>query len=95
MKIDETLISYLEDLSMLTLSTDEKNCMIADLEKSLNEIAKLSDLNTGDAEQCSLPFDDINIFRSDEVQPSFDRELILKNAAVKNDEFFIAPKTVE
>jgi len=94
MQIDKNLITYMEDLSCLSLSDDEKNQMAGDLQKILNGISKLLDLNT-DGMSAEVPYNNVNIFRDDEVQPSFDRELILKNAPVKNDEYFIAPKTVE
>ena len=95
MQIDDKLISYLEDLSCLTLSGDEKTRMAEDLQKILNGFSHLKELNTDNVPECILPFDNINVFREDVVQPSFDRELILKNAPARNDEFFIAPKTVE
>lgn len=94
-QVDNNLISYLEDLSCLTLSDGEKNRMASDLEKILNGIAKLGGLNTDGVPECTHTFEKVNVFRDDEVRPSLDRELLLKNAAVKNDEFFIAPKTVE
>jgi len=92
MQIDDKLILNLEDLSNLTLSGNEKNRMADDLQKILNGISKINELNT-DGVQESNSY--ANVFRNDEVLPSFDRELILKNALVKNDEFFVAPKTVE
>ena len=95
MRIDDKLISYLEDLSCLTLSNDEKNRLIGDMEKIMNDMSRLGELNTDGVNECTHPFDNVNIFRNDEVRPSFDRELILKNAPVRNDEAFVAPKTVE
>jgi aspartyl-tRNA(Asn)/glutamyl-tRNA(Gln) amidotransferase subunit C len=95
MQIDDKLISYLEDLSYLTLSGDEKKRLSGDLEKILNGFNRLNELNTEGVQEYTHPFDNVNIFRNDEVRPSFDSELILKNAPVKNDECFIAPKTVE
>ena len=95
MQIDDKLISYLEDLSCLTLSDGEKNRLTADLQKILEYMARLGELDTAGITERSHPFDNVNVFRDDIEMPSFDRELILKNAPVKNDEFFIAPKTVE
>ena len=94
MIINDNLITYLEDLSCLTLSADEKIRLSGDLEKILAYMARLSELNTKDVPERSHPFDNTNVFRNDEVLPSLARELALKNAAQKNDEFFIAPKTV-
>ncbi|MCL2442979.1 MAG: Asp-tRNA(Asn)/Glu-tRNA(Gln) amidotransferase subunit GatC [Treponema sp.] len=94
MQVDEKLISYLEDLSYFTLPDSEKTRLMDDLQKIINGISKLRDLNT-DGIPAELPYNNTNVFRDDEVQPSLNRGLILKNAPVKNDEYFIAPKTME
>ncbi|MCL2053986.1 MAG: Asp-tRNA(Asn)/Glu-tRNA(Gln) amidotransferase subunit GatC [Oscillospiraceae bacterium] len=95
MMLDAGLISYLEDLSHLLLSEDEKARLTESLEKILNGMAKLGALELENIPERSHPFDNVNAFREDIVKHSFDRELILKNAPVKTDEMFIAPKTVE
>jgi aspartyl/glutamyl-tRNA(Asn/Gln) amidotransferase C subunit len=95
MQIDDKLIVYLEDLSCLTLSEGEKTRLKGDLQEILGYMARLGELNTDGVTERSHPFDNANDFRDDLALPSFDRALILKNAAAKNDETFIAPKTVE
>jgi aspartyl-tRNA(Asn)/glutamyl-tRNA(Gln) amidotransferase subunit C len=95
MQVDDKLISYLEDLSCLTFSENEKSSLAGDLQETLISMAKIHELNTVGVSECYSPLDNVNIFRDDEVFPSCNRELILKNAAVKNNEMFIAPKTVE
>ncbi|MDR0320143.1 MAG: Asp-tRNA(Asn)/Glu-tRNA(Gln) amidotransferase subunit GatC [Treponema sp.] len=95
MQIDDKLISYLEDLSCLTLSDTEKSRLTGDLKEILSGMDRLSELNTDGVPERSHPFDNVNAFRDDEAGASFERELILKNAPERNDEMFIAPKTVE
>ena len=95
MQIDGELISYLEDLSCLTLSDEEKQRLTGDLGDILSGMAKLSELDTSGVLERSHPFDNMNAFRDDEVSVSFGRELILKNAPNRSDDMFIAPKTVE
>jgi aspartyl-tRNA(Asn)/glutamyl-tRNA(Gln) amidotransferase subunit C len=95
MQVDDKFISYLEDLSCLVFSKKKKNSLIGDLQEILVSIAKIHELNTDGVSECCSPLDNVNIFREDEVYPSCNREMILKNAPVKNDEMFIAPKTVE
>ena len=92
MQIDDKLISYLENLSYLTLTEDEKGRLKDDLSKILRSMARLNELNTEKVPERSHPFDNVNAFRKDEVDASLDRELILKNAPEHNDEVFIAPK---
>ncbi|MDR1837937.1 MAG: Asp-tRNA(Asn)/Glu-tRNA(Gln) amidotransferase subunit GatC [Treponema sp.] len=95
MQIDDKLISYLEDLSCLTLSAGEKSRLVGDLKEILDYMAQLGGLDTGGVPERSHPFDNVNDFRNDETLPSFNRELILKNAPARNEQMFIAPKTVE
>ena len=95
MQIDGKLISYLEDLSCLTLSDGEKSRLSEDMQKILDYMARLGELDTSGVSERSHPFDNVNAFRDDEVHLSLDRALILKNAPVKNDKMIIAPKTVE
>ena len=95
MHIDNKLISYLEDLSCLALSDDEKSSLAGDLQKILDYMARLGELDTTGVPERSHPFDNVNAFRNDNVCSSFERALILQNAPLKNDEFLLAPKTVE
>ena len=95
MRIDNKLIAYLEDLSYLKLSKEEKKRLTGDLRGILRHMARLSKLDTGDIAECSHPFDNVNAFREDEARDSLDRALILFGAPEKTVEMFIAPKTVE
>ena len=95
MEIDDKLIAYLEELSCLTLANDEKIRLTGDLDKILNGMARLNELDTTGVPERSHPFDHVNAFREDDVQISFKRELILQNAPDRNAAMFIAPKTVE
>ena len=95
MEIDAKLIAYLEDLSCLTLSEDEKRRLTDDLGEILSGMAQLSELDTQNVPERSHPFDNVNAFREDDAKDSLERELILKNAPDRNDEMFIAPRTVE
>jgi aspartyl-tRNA(Asn)/glutamyl-tRNA(Gln) amidotransferase subunit C len=90
-----SMMAYLEDLSNLTFSDEEKKRLTDELQDILKIIDRITCLDTGGVSEYSHPLDSCNFLRNDEVRPSFDRNLILKNAPVKSDEFFIAPKTVE
>ena len=100
MQIDSKLISYLEDLSCITLLDGEKSRLTGELQKILEYMARLGELNTGGISERSHPWDccvsrkNPDAFRDDDVKLSFPRELILKNAPVKNDETIIAPGAI-
>ena len=94
-KIDDQLIVYLEALSCLKLTDEEKEQAKIDLAGIIGYMDKLSELDTEGAPAISHPFPTVNRLREDKVTPSFDTELILSNAPKKNEDYFIAPKTVE
>lgn len=94
MQIDDKLISYLEDLSCLSLSDNEKIRLKSDLQKILDYIASLGKLDTSGVSGRSHPFDNVNVFREDKVCASFDRDLIIRNAPVKKDGMILAPGAI-
>lgn len=95
MKIDDKLIRYLEDLSRLALTDEEKEQAKTDLAGIIGYMAKLGELDTEGLPALSHPFNAVNRFREDEVTQSYERGQILANAPVRTDEYFKAPKTVE
>ncbi|MCL2030722.1 MAG: Asp-tRNA(Asn)/Glu-tRNA(Gln) amidotransferase subunit GatC [Oscillospiraceae bacterium] len=95
MHIDEALIAYLENLSYLTFTQEEKPRLTEDLEKILASMAQLDAPGLEGVPGPGPPFDPVNAFRDDTVQPSFDRKLILSNAPRGGDTLFTAPKTVQ
>ncbi|MDR1702039.1 MAG: Asp-tRNA(Asn)/Glu-tRNA(Gln) amidotransferase subunit GatC [Sporomusaceae bacterium] len=95
MLINDDLIAYLEELSCLSFADEEKLRLQGDLSEILGYMARLSGLATENVPECSHPFANVNAFREDMITPSWQREMILKNAPEKTAEMFIAPKTVE
>ena len=95
MEISSELISYLEDLSYLTLTDGEKHRLAGDLEEILGSIALLGELDTENVPERSHPFDNTNSFREDELKASLDRDLILANAPAADGEMFITPIAVD
>lgn len=95
MKITEEMVEYVAILSRLKLSDEEKVQVQNDLGSIIDYIDLLNNVDTTDIEPMSHTFAIKNVFRKDEVQPSFDREELLKNAPKRDEESFIVPKTVE
>ncbi len=93
--VDDNLIKYLEELSRLTLTKEEEERSKAELNKILDYIDMLGELDTEDVEPMSHPFAYTNNFREDVCVPSADRESILKNAPQQKDGCFKVPTTVE
>ena len=95
MKITEEMVDYVSELSRLKLPAEEKAKMTGELEQILAYMDVLDGLDTADVEPMSHVFPVKNVFREDEVRPSFPREQLLKNAPVPDEAAFLVPKTVE
>ena len=94
MRVDAGLISYLEELSCLALSEEEKRRFTEDLDKILGYMARLSEIDTRGVPACSLFSESASAFREDVVTPSLERGLLLQNASASTSVMFVAPRTV-
>jgi aspartyl-tRNA(Asn)/glutamyl-tRNA(Gln) amidotransferase subunit C len=95
MKITTEMVDYISVLSRLSLPQAEKEKMTGELEQIIAYMDTLNALDTTGVEPMSHVFPVKNVLREDEVQPSFDRAELLKNAPNRDEEAFLVPKTVE
>lgn len=91
---DET-IDYVGILAKLKLNEEEKAAAKSDMQKMLDYIDKLDELDTTGIEPMSHVFAVNNVFREDVVTNGDDREAMLANAPLKKDGQYEVPKTVE
>ena len=95
-KISNETIEYVGILAKLELSGEEKENAMADMEKMLDYIDTLNELDTDGVEPMTHLFPVTNVFREDEVTNGDGREAIWAGApgGVK-DGGLKTPKTVE
>lgn len=93
--ISEETIDYVGILAKLELSPEEKIQAGKDMERMLDYIDKLNELDTSMVEPMSYIFPLNNVFREDVVTNGDDREAMLANAPKKKDGSFMVPRTVE
>lgn len=93
--ISKETIEYVGILAKLELTDEEKEQAGRDMERMLDYIDKLNELDTEGVEPMSHVFAVSNVFREDEVENGDDREQILANAPKVKDGAFQVPKTVE
>ncbi|MDD6615952.1 MAG: Asp-tRNA(Asn)/Glu-tRNA(Gln) amidotransferase subunit GatC [Lachnospiraceae bacterium] len=91
---DETM-EYVGILAKLELTDEQKQQAKKDMERMLDYIDKLNELDTSAVEPMSHVFPVHNVFREDEVTNGDDREAILANAPAQKEGAFVVPKTVE
>nr|WP_294463886.1 Asp-tRNA(Asn)/Glu-tRNA(Gln) amidotransferase subunit GatC [uncultured Sellimonas sp.] len=90
---DETM-EYLEILSQISLTEEEKKQTAEELEKILDYMKKLEELDTEGIEPMSHVFPVQNVFREDVVENGDQREAMLQNAPEKKEGQYLVPKTV-
>ena len=91
---DETM-EYLEILSQISLTEEEKQETAGELKKILAYMEKLEELDTDGVEPMSHVFPIHNVFREDTVENTDEHEKMLANAPSAKDGAFKVPKTVE
>ena len=90
---DET-IEYVGILAKLELSGEEKEAAKADMEKMLDYIDTLNELDTDGIEPMSHVFPVHNVFREDIVTNGNEIERTLANAPERKGDSFEVPKTI-
>lgn len=87
-------MEYVGILAKLELSREEKEAAKADMEKMLDYIDTLNELDTSEVEPMSHVFPVHNVFREDVVTNGDNREQTLANAPLRKEDSFEVPKTI-
>ena len=95
MKITETDIQHVANLSRLKIRPDESARILAQLNDILTYIENLNSIDTSNIEPTTYALPMQNVFRADKVKPSLDRELALSNAPLKDEGYFKVPRVLE
>lgn len=88
-------VKYVAELARLQFDEGKLKRFTQDMNKILEYINKLNELNTGDVEISVNPVYMENAFREDELHESLDREEVLRNAPDRQGGYFKVPKVIE
>ena len=95
MSISKEEVKHIAKLSKLNLTEQELDKYTNDLSDIVNFANELSNIDVDGIKPTAHILDIKNVFRKDEVQPSYDREQLLKNAPSKDAGCISVPKVVE
>lgn len=93
-KISDETMEYVGILAKLELSQEEKEAARTDMEKMLDYIDTLNELDTSKAEPMSHVFPVHNVFREDVVTNGDNKEQTLANAPLRKEDSFEVPRTI-
>ena len=94
MNIDSETVDKIAHLARLELADTEKQEMIGDMNKILDFMAKLNEVNTSGVEPLVYLSDDVNVFREDVVKNQVSVEEGLKNSPKHDDKYFLVAKVI-
>jgi aspartyl-tRNA(Asn)/glutamyl-tRNA(Gln) amidotransferase subunit C len=94
MEINQALINQLANLARLTFSATEKEAMIADMQRMIEFVNKLQELDTSGVEPLRYMGSANNVLRPDIAAPPAATPLMLAGAAHTDGQFFKVPKVI-
>ena len=94
MKIDDDTARRLAGLASISLDDDELPGMVRDLEKIIEYIGELKNLDTSGVEPTISVTGLSNVWREDIVEPQLPREELLKLAQERNETAVRVPKVL-
>jgi len=95
MEVNDEMVDKLANLSRLQFNDTEKQSIKKDLQKMIQFVEKLNELDTTGIEPLLHMSDGVNVLREDEVQGSIERKEALKNAPEQDGVFFKVPKVIK
>jgi len=95
MEVNIALVEKLANLSRLSFNDAEKESIKTDLQRMIQFVEKLNELDTTGVEPLLHMSENVNVLREDEVKGSIERSTGLKNAPVQDGEFFKVPKVIK
>lgn len=89
------MVDKLAHLAKLKFNDGEKQEIKTDLQRMIQFVEKLNELNLDGVEPLLHMSEEINVLREDEVKGSISREEALKNAPLHDEQFFKVPKVIK
>jgi len=95
MSVSKEEVKHIAKLSKLYLTEEELDSYTTNLSNIVNFANELSNIDVEGVKPTAHILDIKNVFRKDKVEPSYQREEILKNAPTKEAGCVSVPKVVE
>ena len=92
MSITKEQIKHLAHLSRLELTDNELDSMQGDMEKILEFVAKIDELDLTGVEPLTQMSASVDVMRTDQSRNMITKEQALKNAPDANSDYFRVPK---
>ena len=95
MEVNDLMVDKLANLARLQFNDTEKESIKNDLQRMIQFVEKLNELDTNGVEPLLHMSEQVNILRDDEVKGSISKAAGLQNAPAHDGEFFKVPKVIK
>ena len=94
-RISNETIDKIAHLARLEFENEAKVEIAKDMNRMLEFVDKLNELNTDNVEPLIYMSNEVNVLREDEVRHDISQKEALQNAPKKDSDYFKVPKVVE
>lgn len=94
MKITEEIVDHIAHLSRLEFEGESKQAIKQDMERIVNFMEKLQEVDTENVEPLIFMTKEINHLREDEPKVTVSQEEALRNAPKADSDYFRIPKVL-
>jgi aspartyl-tRNA(Asn)/glutamyl-tRNA(Gln) amidotransferase subunit C len=95
MIIDEETVDKIAHLARLELNGGEKQVLIKDMNKILDFMAKLNEIDTSGVEPLVYMTNEVNVTREDVVKQQITHQEALLNAPKHDEDYFLVAKVID
>ena len=95
MSINKDTIKKISKLARISVTNEETDRLVKDLNSILKFVEQLKELNTDKITPIASVSDQVLTMNKDEIKKFNEKEEILKNAPEKNSNYYIVPKVIE
>lgn len=94
MKIDRALLDKMAHLARLEFEDKDAEKMMQDMTNIINWVEKLNEVDTTGIDPLTSMSHEVNSLREDKIEPQIPAEEVIKNAPLKNEDYFRVPKVL-
>jgi aspartyl-tRNA(Asn)/glutamyl-tRNA(Gln) amidotransferase subunit C len=95
MQVDKDTVAKIAHLARLEVNEQETEALVGDMNKILDFMAKLNEVDTENVEPLIYMTNEVNTLREDVVKQETTHDEALLNAPQQDGKYFLVPKVIE
>lgn len=93
--VDQFDISHIAWLARIKLTEEEKRLFSSQFDEIIKYVSKIKELDLEKVEPLYTPFEEVNVFRADEVVSGMEHHEVARNMPVSGYDLVVVPRIME